>query len=236
VDAPACYEADERPPLPHRPWLALNMVTSLDGATAVAQASAGLSGPADKAIFFALRAVADVILVGAGTARDEDYGPPRVAAALQAGRRARGQSDRPRLAVVSSRLDLDPGARMFGDPGLRPIILTVADAPADRRAALEPVADLVEAGVGQLDAGAMLDALHALGTGVVVCEGGPVLNGHLLVADVVDELCLTTAPILAGGPSTRLVVGPAVDPARGMRLDRLLEEDGILFHRYLRER
>lgn len=236
VDGPACYEADARPPLPDRPWLALNMVVSLDGATAVADASAGLSGPADKAIFFTLRGLADVILVGAGTARDEDYGPPRASAELQERRRARGQRRRPRLAVVSRRLDLDPQARMFGDPEHRPIILTVADAPHERRAALEPVADLVEAGTGHLDASAMLAALHDLGAGVVVCEGGPVLNGHLLTADVVDELCVTTTPILAGGPSSRLIVGPAVEPPRAMHLDRLLEEDGILFHRYLRAR
>ena len=53
------------------------MVATVDGATAVDGRSGGLGGPADKGVFGAIRAVADVILVGAGTVRAERYGSPR---------------------------------------------------------------------------------------------------------------------------------------------------------------
>ena len=98
-----------------RPWVIVDMMSSVDGATAVAGRSGGLGGPGDKAVFRALRAVPDVILVGAATARVERYGPVRLDDEVRARRVARGQSSLPRLALVSGRLDLDPDAAMFTD-------------------------------------------------------------------------------------------------------------------------
>ncbi len=126
VDAAGLYAADHRPPGPDRPWVAVNMVASVDGAVTVEGRSGGLSSPGDKAIFFALRSVADVILVGAGTVRAENYGPPRISPEDQAARQARGQAPVPTIAVVSGRLDLDPGHRLFVDSPTRPVILTTS--------------------------------------------------------------------------------------------------------------
>ena len=107
VDPDELYPDDARPAGVDRPWVLLNMVTSVDGATAVEGRSAGLGGAADQTVFHVLRSVPDVILVGAATVRAERYGPPRTSQAHQAARQARGQAPFPRLAIVSGRLDLD---------------------------------------------------------------------------------------------------------------------------------
>src|SRR5437899_3899790 len=58
-----------------RPAVRLNMIASVDGATTVGGVSGGLGGPADKRVFAILRSLADAVLVAAGTARAESYGP-----------------------------------------------------------------------------------------------------------------------------------------------------------------
>jgi riboflavin biosynthesis pyrimidine reductase len=210
VDPAACYQADERG---GDRWILINMIATVDGATAVSGRSGGLGGPADKKVFAAIRSVADVILVGAGTVRAENYGPPSVPA---------------RLAIVSAKLDLAPDARVFTD-GYRPIIVTTEDADPTRRAALEAVADVTVAGTGRVDVRAALRAF----SGVVLCEGGPSLNGQLIAEGLVDELCLTVAPLLASGESARIAHGPEPDAPTRMRLQRILEEDELLFLRYV---
>jgi riboflavin-specific deaminase-like protein len=234
VDGPELYRADRRAPLERRPWLAVNMVQSADGATALQGRSGGLGGPADRAIFTALRSIADVILVGAGTVRAEHYGPPRTSARDQRLRLERGQEPHPRIAVVSGRLDLDPEARLFSDPARRPLVLTVEKADAERRARLAAVADVIDAGDTTFDPLAALATLRETGAGVVLCEGGPALNGELVNAGVIDELCLTIAPLLVAGPSPRCAHGAEPPQPEGLALSRVLEEDGTLFLRYLR--
>src|SRR5215831_3916491 len=90
------------------PWVRANMVTSLDGAATLAGRTGGLSGQADQQVFALLRALADVILVGAGTARVEGYRPvrPRHEGVRWAWLRA-GRTPSPPIAVVTRRLDLD---------------------------------------------------------------------------------------------------------------------------------
>ena len=188
--------------------------STVDGATAINGRSGGLGGPADKKVFAAIRAVADVILVGAGTVRAENYGPPSVPA---------------RLAIVTAKLDLAPDARVFSN-GYRPIIVTTEDSDPERRAALETVADVVLAGRGHVDLKAALRHFE----GVVLCEGGPSLNGQLLADALVDELCLSLAPLLASGESSRIARGPDLAEPVRLRLARILEEDEILFLRYVR--
>ena len=232
VDVAAIYAADRRVGA-GRPWLLVNMVASVDGATALEGASGSLGGPADRKVFHAIRAVADVILVGASTVRAEGYGPARPSSEREAERRARGQAPRPRLAVVSRSLDLDPGAALFGDPEQHPLVVTTTDADPRRRANLAQVAEIIEAGTGSVDLRSALDQLGSRGAGVVLAEGGPTLNGQLVAAGLVDELCLSLSPLLVGGPSHRLAQGPAgTDPSR-LVLDRVLTEDGFLFLRYL---
>ncbi|MGI8754267.1 MAG: pyrimidine reductase family protein [Acidimicrobiales bacterium] len=239
IEPRAAHAALVRPAPAGRPWVLANMVVTIDGATALAGVSGGLSGPADKAVFGALRAVADVILVGAGTARDEGYRAPRLSAERQSERVARGQAPFPRIALVSRSLDLDPSGPLFTDlpPGPvhpdRPLLYTVTDAPSPRRDALTEVAEVVDAGEGSVSMATLLGELDHRGTRVVLAEGGPSLIGQLLSEALVDEIDVTTSPQLICGPSPRLAHSSAAAPLT-MDLAHLWEDDGFLFARYLR--
>jgi riboflavin-specific deaminase-like protein len=235
IDPIEATAADPRPAPADRPWLLVNMVASLDGATAVQGRSGGLAGPADKAMFHALRQIPDVILVGAATARAENYGPVALGDEARARRSARGQDELPRLAIVTGRVDLDPASRLFSDPAQRPIVITTEDAPPDAVARVRPVADLLVAGHGRVDLGMAMAQLHAEGARTVLCEGGPTLNGDLLAADLIDEWCQTITPILAAGDSMRGAHGPPPGLARALPLRRVIEDEGFLLLRYARD-
>ena len=202
-------------------------VLSTDGAAAVDGQSRPLQGPADKAVFAALRAVCDAVVVGAGTARSEDYGPVRPAAPARAWREAHGRNPAP-LVLVSRSLRLDPTARAFsGD--VRPIVVTCAAATAPE--GLHEVADVVVAGDVEVDLPAAVAALHERGLTRLLCEGGPGLLTDLVRAGLVDELCLTLAPLLVGAAPT-LLIGPLAAPVRLELVHRVDGGDGSLLARY----
>lgn len=254
VDPLALYSAAVRTPPAGRPWVMVNMIASADGAVTVGGASGGLGSPADRAVFAAARACADWILAGAGTVRAERYRLPRPSAAVRAARLAAGRSERPGLAVVSASLDLDPDLPMLADrrPGeARPLILTGPDAPAEWAERLAETAEVVRleptdagaargfAPAGTIGPGrlgspvAALGELGRRGAKVVLAEGGPTLNAWLADAGMIDELCLSVAPVLAGGPSPRLIHEAAFAAPKTLELAHLLEDDGMLFARYL---
>ena len=237
ADLDAAYVTPSRPRPVGRPWVLLDMIASVDGATKADGVTASLGGPGDKAVFRALRACADVILVGAETVRAEGYGPPRTGDADRAARLARGQAEWPRIAVVSGRLDLDWSSAMFSASPSRPIVITGVGGDEDRRAAAAEVADVIVTdggGGGRADLGEALVALGHLGADVVVCEGGPVLNGVLADRDLVDEVCLTLSPTLLGGASHRIAAGHGGGALRPLRLAHVLEDDELVFLRYVR--
>lgn len=234
-DVDALYAADDRPAPVDRPWVVSNMISSIDGAAALDGVSGGLGGPGDKAVFSALRSVADVVLAAAGTVRAEHYRPPRTTEAQQAQRVARGQQRFPRIAVVSGRLDLDYTTSLFGpDAPDRPIVITGTRPSPEQLAQASEVAEVIVAGADRVDLGAALRVLHARGARVVLCEGGPSLNGQLVAEDLIDESCVTVSPLLAGGDAGRIMVGGPVEASRPMRLARVLVEGDMLLLRYLR--
>jgi riboflavin biosynthesis pyrimidine reductase len=215
---------------PDQHWVRANMVASVDGAITVDGRSAGLSGAADRLVFSILRSLADVIVVGAGTARAERYGRAKAAhiwPQLRAGRPAA-----PPLAVVTRSLDL--GSRLMSDQeGGDLIALTTRRAPAERREAVGGVAQLLEAGEQDVDAAAAVEALAGCGHRRILVEGGPVLLGQLASAGALDELCVTISPILVGGRSARITAG--LDPLlTELALAAVLEDEGYLLCRYLR--
>ncbi|HEY9388794.1 MAG TPA: pyrimidine reductase family protein [Mycobacteriales bacterium] len=212
--------------------LRMNFVSSADGAVTEQGRSRGLSTPGDHRLFAALRDLADVVLVGAGTARIEGYGPDRPGQTRRDLRRRAGRSEAPAIAVVSSRLDLDPDSELFTAPDARTVVLTHGRAPADRRAELERVVEVVTVGAEAVDPAEALGALADRGLRRVLCEGGPLLFGALLAAGVVNELCLTLSPLLAGPGSGRIVAGPELTAPVPLTLSGLLEEEGALFCRY----
>lgn len=216
-----------------RPWLRANMVSSLDGAARLDGLSDGLSSPADKRVFGVLRALADVVLVGAQTVRAEGYRPARARPEFAAERAARGQGPAAAIAVVTGRLDLDLDAPLFTEPLAPTLVVTCASAPAEALRAARKVAEVVIAGDERVDPAAAVAALAERGWTRLLTEGGPRLLGQLTAAGVLDELCLTLAPLLASGDAPRIAVGPTASAER-MDLVSLLEEKGFLFARYAR--
>jgi riboflavin-specific deaminase-like protein len=215
VDLRAAYQvAAER-------HVRVNFASSADGAVTVDGKSKGLSSDADRELFHLLRAMSDVVLVGAGTARAENYGGAR---------EADGRT--PPIAVVSRSLDLDRASRLFTDTKVAPIVITCAESSADRRKELAEIADVVVAGDDTVDVVAALDQLAERGLKHVICEGGPHLFGWLAAAKAFDELCLSLAPLLAGGRAGRILAGVESQLANPLRLVQVLEDDGHLFLRY----
>ncbi|MFL6140015.1 MAG: pyrimidine reductase family protein [Frankiaceae bacterium] len=216
------------------PYVRVNFVSSLDAAVTLEGASAALSSPHDRTVFHLLRGQADVILAGAATVRDERYGPARPDEERQRLRASRGQSPVPPIAIVTTRLAVDLDSAFFTAATARPLVFTTELAPERVRAAAAERADIVVAGESMVDTGLMVDELAARGLRHVLCEGGPRLFTELLAADRVDELCLTLAPVIAGGGHHRLTVDHPIEPQR-FTIGRLLEaDDGYLFARYLR--
>ncbi len=217
-----------------RPWLRANMVAGLDGAAWLAGLSEGLSSEADKRIFGVLRALCDVVLVGAGTVRAEGYRPARARPQFAAARQAAGQAPAPVIAVVSRSLELDPGAPLFTEPLVRTVVITTEDAPAEARRALAGRADLITAGRGEVDLPRALAALTERGWTRQLTEGGPRLLADLAAAGLLDELCLSLAPLLTGGDAPRIMHGVQMADAQRMSLVSLIEQKGFLFTRYCR--
>lgn len=213
-----------------RPTLRVNFIASADGAVTVDGLSAGLQGPGDKEVFDTLRMVCDALIVAAGTVRAERYDALRLTPEARAWRVAHGLPEFPLMVIVSGSLDLDPAQLIFSDAPVRPIVLTHRAAPDSP---IRAVTEVITVGDEQVDLAAGVAALHARGARQLLCEGGPGLLGSMIAADLVDELCLTVAPLLAGGPAGRIAHGPAT-PARRMALRHALTREDMLFLRYAR--
>lgn len=212
-----------------RTWLRANFVASIDGAATRHGLSGGLGDAADRRLFELLRRPADVVLVGAGTLREEGYDGLRVSEASVAWRTDAGMPPHPVLATVSRSLSLDPASPLFTEAPARPIVYTVASAPAERREALATVADVVTVGDTDADLGRLRDDLAARGLHRIHSEGGPHLLGSLLSAGAVDALHLTVAPTLDSGDAGRIARGPYA-PAGAQLASVLRAGDELLLH------
>lgn len=218
------------------PWLRANMVSTLDGAAQHDGRSQPISCESDMRIFGTLRGLADVVIAGAETVRQEGYRPARARDAFAARRAAAGQTPAPAVAVVSGSLDLDFSLPLFVSPLVPTLVLTGAGAPPDRIAtARKAGAEVVIAGEGsRVDPARAVAELADRGHRRLLTEGGPRLLGQFVARDVLDELCLTLAPLLTAGGAQRIAGGPAVEVPKRFVLDALLEEGGFLFSRYRR--
>jgi riboflavin biosynthesis pyrimidine reductase len=227
------FELAEAYAYPRERWLRTNMVMSADGAGSLNGLSGGLSAAGDKRVFGILRVLADVVLVGSGTAEAENYKParPRPAlASLRAGRPATAT-----IAVISGSLDLDLASPLFTDApaDARTIVITREAARPELRTAAAKAADVIVAGQDKVDLAAAVAALADRGLCRVNCEGGPHLLSQVAAAGLLDELTLTVSPILAGPGAGRIVAGAAFASASPLTLAQVLAEDGYLFCRYL---
>lgn len=214
------------------PCLRVNFVSSIDGAVTRDGLSGGLSGDADKRLFGLLRRVADAVLVAAGTVREEGYDAMRVDDASVRWREAHGKPAHPVFAIVSGRLDLDPGSPIFTDAPTPPILITTK-AGAARAHLYEGLAEVIITEDDEhVDGRTAVNVLRDRGLTRILCEGGPSFFGALIAADAVDELCLTLEPTLEAGDARRIAAGPSLP--RGMRLARVLASGSTLLLRYER--
>lgn len=187
------------------------MNTTVDGAVAGADGRSGSIGTADDMFLLGvLRALADVILVGAGTVRAEDYSRPRGRRELREPSRRPGGGALPALAIMTSTGEL-PG-------GIEPDWPTLLICP---RAAVGTVAarsgwtaeQVIEADSPR----EIVDALSARGHRGIQLEGGPSALGRFARAGMLDEICCSTSHRTVGGPAARMIDGPLHDRAWSLR-------------------
>ncbi|WP_206037484.1 pyrimidine reductase family protein [Rhodococcus sp. HNM0569] len=222
-------------PAVDRPWVRVNFVASVDGAIAVDGASGALGTPADKKIFGLLRQLSDAVVVGAGTVRTENYGGVRTSDAARALRTARGQTPVPPIVVVSSQAMVDPASRLLTDTSTPPIVATTAAADAVRVADLRAAgAEVVVLGDSVVDSARLVDHLARRGMTRILCEGGPSLFGAMIAENVVDELCLTTSPLLVGGAGARIAVSTESVRTPMRPAAMLVDDDGTVLTRWVR--
>jgi riboflavin biosynthesis pyrimidine reductase len=218
-----------------QPFVQVNFVASADGAATVSGRSHGLSSPADKKVFALGRDLADVVLVGAGTALAEGYRGVR-RTEVRAERRARlGLSEVPPIAVVTGRGSVPPSSPLITATAVPPIVITSElSSLAWRKEVAEAGADVIVAGEDRVDVQLALAELGERELFRVCCEGGPMLFGDLITAGLVDQLCLTVAPKLAGAGAVRIATGlPAAEPI-DLSLESVLADEGFLMLRYRR--
>lgn len=219
-------------------WVAVNTVTSIDGAIEVDGRSRGLSTPADRTIFGLGHDLADVVLLGSGTALAEDYAGLRPDAASADRRRRHGLSAVAPLAVVSGSGSMPPDATSIVDTLVPTIMITCASVARSRRDAwADAGAEVMVAGDDAVDLPDALAQLAAAGLRRVDCEGGPGLVATLLAAGVVDELRFTLSPVAVAGQAARAASGAALPAPVGFELASLLiDDDSTLLPRWIRSR
>ncbi len=215
----------------------VNMIFSADGAAAFGGRAGPLSCPADQQLLRMLRGFADVVLVGAGTARAENYGPVQLTDAQRARRHREGRTSPPPIAVISRTGEVP--AALFSDPDQPPILLTCARGAARRGEDRDHRRDrwrrVLVAGEDAVDAARAVALLQAEGMHRILCEGGPTLLDALVDTDLVVEICVTVAPKLASSQPVGHRVRPSLLAApRSMRLEHALVLDDYLFLRYRR--
>ncbi|HEX3823537.1 MAG TPA: pyrimidine reductase family protein [Mycobacteriales bacterium] len=210
-----------------------NMVMTLDGAGAFDGRTKAVTDPADQALLLAMRGHADAIMVGAATVQAERYGPVTLSDEVRGDRVASGYAAAPPLVVVTGRSMLSPRLRIFAPEGPRTIIATL-ERSAEQAAALRDVADVVFVGDETIDLARLLAELGGRGLDRILCEGGPFLLSQLVEADLVDDMCLTVSPYLAGSQPTTDQPASAREKPTHLRLRHVLTRDDLLYLRYSR--
>lgn len=246
VLAPAAAVDDERladfyryPDGLDRCWVRANMIASVDGGATADGKSGALGGAGDRALFTLMREAADVVIVGASTVRVEDYSGVHLSASARQARHQRGQAEIPPVAVLTRTGHLDRDAKLFTQTEVPPLIVTSAAAAADTRGRLGGAAEVIEASGADpaaVDPPTALALLAERGLRRVLTEGGPGILGMFTAAGLLDELCLTVAPVLVGGAAPRIVSGPGHTPTTLTRSHVLTDADGYLYSRYVRAR
>ena len=212
-----------------RPFIAANMVSSLDGRASIEGGSTGLGGPTDSELLLRLRTKFDAVLIGAGTLRAEGYGPIIRDPEIRDRREAEGLEPAPVAVVMTRSGDLPFDCGLFTEGIGRVVIVT--DAFGELPAMPTPV-EVLEPGGGD-SVEAAVAHLQDQGVRSILCEGGPDILGQLIGTGLLDELFLTLTPLITGETDApRVVEGLSPDRPVEFDLVDLLTADGDLFTRY----
>jgi riboflavin biosynthesis pyrimidine reductase len=192
-------------PPPDRPYVIINMVSSVDGKVTIEGTEKGIGSPTDQRLMRELRVHADVVMNGAGTLRASGTTSRVGDPALEQLRLARGKPLAPIAAVLSASGDLPLDRAFFTARDFEAVIYLSSQAPPGRRTAIEAtgrrVFDLPPDHPQGETVTAMLSHMrHELGARLLLVEGGPHLNGQLIEAGLVDEFHLTLGPGNVSGP------------------------------------
>ncbi|MDT5188317.1 MAG: hypothetical protein QOI28_568 [Mycobacterium sp.] len=220
-----------------RCWVRANMISSLDGGATDDGKAGGLAGPGDRALFARMRQEADVVVVGAATVRIENYSGAHMSVSQRQERQSRGQAEVPPIAVITHSADFEHDAKLFTRAEIPPLILTCRETVDDVRARFDALADVVDASgrhTDRVDPAAVLDILDRRGMRRVLTEGGPSLLSLFIAGDLLDELCVTIAPILVGGQARRIASGSGESHTRMRRSHLLTDDEGYLYTRYVK--
>ncbi|WP_217383294.1 bifunctional diaminohydroxyphosphoribosylaminopyrimidine deaminase/5-amino-6-(5-phosphoribosylamino)uracil reductase RibD [Streptomyces sp. NK08203] len=201
-----------------RPHVTWKYAATLDGRTAAADStSRWITSAEARADVHRLRAEADAVLVGAGTARADD---PHLAARVPAPAPDAPAPVQPlRIVLDSGATAVRPGARVLDDAA--PTLVAVAEDADARHLEGHPHAELLRLPRtgGGLDLTALLAALHARSVRSVLLEGGARLAGAFVAAGAVDRVVGYLAPALLGAGPQVLTGGGISTIADALRLD-----------------
>ncbi|MGV8871134.1 MAG: pyrimidine reductase family protein [Rhodococcus sp. (in: high G+C Gram-positive bacteria)] len=218
-----------------RPWIRTNFVASLDGSVTADGASAGLGTPADARLFGILRELCDAVLVGAGTARAENYGGVSLSAEAVTRRVEKGSAPVPTIVVVTASGSIDADSRLVTDTEVKPVVVTSSAADGSKLAALRAAgATVIEVSGESVSTTDIVRTLNDLGFRRILCEGGPGLFGQLVRDGAADDLCLTVSPKLVAGEAGRIAHSADASDMPMQRAHVLGDEDGTLLTRWVR--
>ena len=197
------------PANPSAPWIRVNMVSSIDGSATFSGKSRALTSTSDRRLFHLMRSLADVVLIGAGTARTEPYANHK------------GQ-----VVVITRSGDLPP--KFF--TGKRPVVITCESLDEQKHRELSNLTEVITCGRHDVDLSLVVSLFIERGWLRILCEGGPALLGLLHASALIDEVALTISPLLIGGGTSLLE--ESRETKRSFELVSLLQADGNLFARY----
>jgi len=220
-----------------RCWVRSNFVSSIDGGATTDGKSGQLGGPGDRALFSLMRELADIVIVGAGTVRTENYGGVKLGAATRQVRQNRGQAEVPPIGIVTQSGYLDRDMKVFTETEVPPLVLTATAAvptAAERLGDSAQVIDCSGSDPDEVDIAALLNRLSGRGLHRVLTEGGPSLHGRFIEVGLLDELCLSLAPVLVGGGAGRIAAGSGETLVTMRRAHLLTDDAGYLYTRWVR--
>lgn len=215
-----------------RPYVVLNMASTVDGRATISGRSGSIGNAADRELFHGLRAEVDAVMAGAETIRVERYGRIIREPATRRARSARSLRAEPLACIVSSHVALAPDTPLLREPDAHVVVITPSSSSLPGAAAR--VDYIRTAHDGELDLHRALGELRErFAVHTLLCEGGPHLNVELLLAGLVDELFLSFSPLLVGGAEElRILAGPEFSSPLELELLSAFENGSQLLLRY----